>query len=182
MSSDAPGYFGKVPARGDFITCRIQPEMAERWDAWLGMLTVAVREQSGPAWPDVWLTAPLWHFALAPGVLSERGAAGVLVASVDKVGRMFPFTIIGPSAGIPAEGWSDEAERLVLGSLDDEFDPAVLDEALKTLGQPIDPTPLEPDATLWWCRGSDLVEPTRQVLRGLPGRAGAVAMVLGDGA
>ena len=153
MNPDAPGYFGKVPARGDFLSCRMPPAIAETWDAWLGMLTVAVREESGADWPDIWLTAPLWHFAIAPGILSDRGAAGVLIASVDRVGRMFPFTIIGPSTGIPEESWSSEAERLVLEALQDEFDPAALDKELVTLDRPLQPTSIEEGTTAWWCRG-----------------------------
>jgi type VI secretion system protein ImpM len=180
MNPDAPGYFGKVPARGDFLSCRMPPTVAEPWDAWLGMLTVAVREESGADWPDVWLTAPLWHFALAPGIMSDRGAAGVLVASADRVGRLFPFTIIGPSGGVPEESWSGEAERLVLEALDDGFDPAVLDAALTTLDRPFRPTPIGAGTTVWWCRGSDIIPPTRNVVRGMPGRAAAVAMVLGE--
>ena len=183
MIVDAPGYFGKLPARGDFLSCRIAPDLAAAWDGWLTQLTVAVREAAGDAWPEAWLTAPLWHFTLGPGALPGApgggSMAGVLVASVDRVGRMFPFTIISPSGGIPDETWSDEAEALVLAALDDGFVPAELDAALERLGPPRATTAMAPAEGLWWSRGSDRVEPSRLLIRGMPSRADSAAMVLG---
>jgi type VI secretion system protein ImpM len=179
MIGEPPGFFGKLPARGDFLSRRVPTGVAETWDAWLGMLTVVVREAAGAAWPEAWLTAPLWHFALGADLAPGQGAAGVLVASVDRVGRMFPFTIIGPSAGIPEESWSDAAETLILAALADDFDPALLDDALVRLGPPAQPSALAPGQSLWWCRGSDQVPPTRRMVRGLPSREVAVTMVLG---
>ena len=178
MIPQPPGFFGKLPARGDFLARRIPPGFSGPWDEWLGMLTVAVREAAGAAWPNAWLTAPLWHFALGAAI-APGGVAGVLVASTDRVGRMFPFTILGPSGGVPEEGWSSTAEALALAALDDYFDPDTLDQALLRLGAPVEPTVLAPGQSLWWTRGSDLVEPTRRLVQGLPGREAAVAMVLG---
>lgn len=178
MIGQPPGFFGKVPARGDFIARRVPADFAAPWDAWLGMVTVAVREAAGAAWPEAWLTAPLWHFAVGAAI-APLGAAGVLIASTDRVGRMFPFTVIGPCGGVPEEGWSEQAEALALGALAEDFEPADLDAALVRLGAPREPTALAPGQSLWWTQGSDRVEPTRRLVQGLPGREAAVAMVLG---
>jgi len=107
---------------------------------------VAAREALGDAWPEDWLTAPLWHFSLGAGLVAPAGAAGVLVASADRVGRLFPFTIIGAAAPVPGASaaagrtalaeWSAAAEALTLGALDDGFDPEALDAGLQALGQP----------------------------------------------
>lgn len=179
MILEPPGFFGKVPARGDFVSRRVPPALAVPWDAWLGMLTTAVRESAGLDWPEVWLTAPVWHFTLGRGVSPGPGAAGVLVASVDRVGRFFPFTIIGPARGIPDAAWSQAIEDLILGALDDGFDPDVLDAELVRLGPPAGGEVMEAGQSLWRCRGSDRVGPTSATASGLPGRDASAAMVLG---
>jgi type VI secretion system protein ImpM len=141
----APGFFGKVPGRGDFLTRRVPATLLADWEAWLAGLVVAAREALGESWPDDWLTAPLWHFVLGSGVSPPNGAAGVLVASADRVGRLFPFTIIGAadrwhgSDRTALNGWARSAEALTLSALDDDFDPEALDAALLALGPPAVP-------------------------------------------
>lgn len=155
------------------------PRLAEAWDSWLSLLTQAVREAAGDAWPKAWLTAPLWHFALGADLVPAPGAAGVLIASVDRVGRMFPFTVIGPASGIPGDAWADTVEALALDALDDDFDPNALDAALTALGSPPVAAPLDPNQSLWRCRGSERVDPTCRLVTGFPDRRAAPAMVLG---
>ena len=134
----SPGFFGKVPARGDFLSRRLPPALAASWEAWLQELTLAVREAGQRGWQDAWLTAPLWHFVLGRAVAAPYGGAGVLVASADRVGRLFPFTIIGAAAPAGAERaeWARTTERLALVALGDDFDPATLEAALAELGPP----------------------------------------------
>jgi type VI secretion system protein ImpM len=138
----APGYFGKVPGRGDFISRRVPGSLRADWEAWLATLVVAARESLGPSWPDDWLTAPLWHFGIGAEFSPPHGAAGVLVASADRVGRCFPFSLIAAASGVPdanaegRNGWARGAEELVLRALEDDFDPDVLDAALIALGPP----------------------------------------------
>ena len=179
MVLDAPGFFGKVPALGDFVSRRVPRALSASWDEWLGLLTVAAREAAGSAWPEAWLTAPLWHFVLGSHLAQPAGAAGVLVASADRVGRLFPFTVIGPANGIPACAWSDAVEDLVMQSLEDGFSPDILDTALKQLGPPETGDPIEAGMSLWWCRGSGRVDPTRQIITGLPDRDTAASLVMG---
>ena len=136
----APGFFGKIPGRGDFISRRVPPAIQQAWETWLASLVVAARQALGAEWPDAWLTAPLWHFSLGAALVPPAGAVGVLVASVDRVDRYFPFSII--AAATPdgwdgaTLGWSRAAEDLMLGALDDNADPDTLDAALVRLGPP----------------------------------------------
>lgn len=138
----SPGFFGKVPARGDFLSRRLPANLATAWEQWLQVLTATVREAAGADWPEAWLTAPLWHFALGEALAPPHGAAGVLVASADRVGRMFPFTVVGPcDPAAPADPaalaeWAQAVEAMVLDALEDGFDPATLDTALAGLGPP----------------------------------------------
>ena len=143
MSVAAPGFFGKVPARGDFLARRMPAGFDATWEQFLADLVVAARAALGESWPDDWLTAPLWHFTLGAGLVAPHGATGILVASADRVGRLFPFTIIGAAAPFSGAGatealaaWSDAAEALTLDALDDGFDPDALDAALQQLGPP----------------------------------------------
>lgn len=206
MEAATPGYFGKVPARGDFLARRMAGGLAAAWEAWLQTLTVAVRESGVRGWQDKWLTAPLWHVAFGRGLASPGGAQGVLIASVDRVGRLFPFTLVGaasPAAKLDALGWAQQAEALALDALEDGFDPAALDRALARLGPPpaadgsdrptgIAALALEgdwpaasslegagPEQSAWWTRGSALVPPVRLCCAGLPDPALARAMILG---
>lgn len=140
--TDAPGFFGKVPARGDFLSRRLPASIAATWEAWLQALTVAVRGAGEPGWQDAWLTAPLWHVVLGRNLAAPNGAAGVLVASADRVGRLFPFTVIGaasPNTVTDAANWARAAEAMTVAALEDDFDPGVLDTALVQLGPPPPP-------------------------------------------
>src|SRR4051794_39978953 len=116
----APGFFGKIPSRGDFLSRRIPPAVAASWENWLQELTLGVRETGERGWQDAWLTAPLWHFVLGRNLAGPHGAAGVLVASADRVGRLFPFTVIGSAApgdySDPAS-WARQAEGLAVAAL-----------------------------------------------------------------
>ncbi|HVY17812.1 MAG TPA: type VI secretion system-associated protein TagF, partial [Rhodopila sp.] len=109
------------------------------WEQWLSSLVVAARAALGTDWPHDWLTAPLWHFTLGREVAPPLGAAGVLLASVDRVGRFFPFSILGlaaPDAAARSADWARAAEALALSALADDFDPDRLDAALAGLGPP----------------------------------------------
>ncbi|MES2259270.1 MAG: type VI secretion system-associated protein TagF [Pseudomonadota bacterium] len=125
----APGFFGKVTSHGDFVSRRLAPGPLAVWDAWLQAAMQGSRDALGPRWLETYLTSPIWRFALAPGVCDNNAWAGVLMPSVDRVGRHFPLTII---AGAPGGGalfdwlangkpWFDQLENLALSSLDEGF-------------------------------------------------------------
>ena len=137
----APGFFGKVPCRGDFIGRRLPPSFRQSWETWLASLAVAAHGALDADWPDAWLTAPLWHFGIGTALAPPGGAVGIVVASVDRADRCFPFSIIAAARpGACDEGgvfaWSRAAETLILAALDDGADPEALDAALVALGPP----------------------------------------------
>ena len=197
--NDAPGFSGKLPARGDFLVRRIPPRFAPAWDEWLECLVSAPRARLGGGWRDAWYEAPVWHFALGPGLLAPGRGFGVLIPSVDRVGRVFPFSILGPAraGGMPLAAWALRIEALALGALADGADPERLDDNLRALGPPAEPesgacddaawpAPLAARAaalrsgqSLWWCRGSPRV-PAAAIGCGFPpGPAIAAAMMAG---
>ncbi|WP_299439329.1 type VI secretion system-associated protein TagF [uncultured Rhodospira sp.] len=90
------GFYGKLPAHGDFVRRGMTPALATAWDGWLGALMAAVREDLGEDdWLDVYLTSPVWRFALGAGVAGVA-QIGVMVPSVDRVGRYFPLVLVAP--------------------------------------------------------------------------------------
>jgi type VI secretion system protein ImpM len=190
---DAPGFHGKVPALGDFLSRRLPPGFATAWDEWLQHLVQASRARLGPDWLAAWLEAPVWHFVLGTGVAGTGRGFGVLIPSVDRVGRHFPFTILGlarpDGAALPL--WSLRAEALALSALDDGFDPARLEAELAALGSPGDPASqpgadpgdwpaaLAPGETLWRCRASTRVPATLLRCPGLPDDDAAAGLIAG---
>jgi len=61
----------------------------------------AAREKLGEDWLESYLKAPIWRFALMPGALDARPWFGVLMPSVDRVGRQFPLTFAASFAPAP---------------------------------------------------------------------------------
>ena len=122
------GAFGKMPALGDFFRLAVAPEVVPPWDAWVQATLLAARHALGLRFDDCYLSAPIWRFALPPGVAGPQGLLGVMMPSVDRVGRMFPLTLMaqtgaGEQAALRNLIWQDAVlttlESLALQCLDD---------------------------------------------------------------
>ncbi len=143
------GFFGKVTTHGDFVSRRLPPALVGLWDAWLQAGLQASRELLGERWLDVYLTSPIWRFALAPGVCDEHAWGGVLMPSVDRVGRHFPLTIAAGASGGAAlldwlscgQAWYEQAEALALSTLQEGFVLDRFDAAVQALA-PLPDAPL----------------------------------------
>jgi len=139
-----PGWYGKLPSLGDFASRRLAVEFVEPWDAWLAQGLAQWRE-SDPAWLDSYLAAPAWCFVLGARVLSlsDRPAGpvwtGVLMPSVDRSGRYFPFTVASALATASAALAPRLVHRLhqtatlAVQAMHDDWQPDRLDEALFAL-------------------------------------------------
>lgn len=89
----AAGFYGKLAGRGDFIHRGLTPAFIEAWDRWLAAGMAESQAELGGAWLDAYLISPLWRFSIAPGLLVPEAVAGVMMPSIDRVGRYFPLTI-----------------------------------------------------------------------------------------
>lgn len=124
-ASDIAGWYGKIPALGDFASRRLPPGFISAWDAWLQRGLAASRASLKERWPDAYLHAPVWRFALFPGVCGDQAWIGVMMPGIDKVGRHFPLTIalaLEPHPEIFAllfttQSWFDAIEQVALSSL-----------------------------------------------------------------
>jgi type VI secretion system protein ImpM len=145
----APGFFGKVSSHGDFVSRRLPQGMLAVWDGWLQASLQASRGVLGPRWLDTYLTSPIWRFALAPGVCDSNAWAGVLMPSVDRVGRHFPLTLAAGAPGGAAVldwlanggAWFAQLETLALSSLEHNFVLDRFDEQLQAM-EPLSDAPL----------------------------------------
>jgi type VI secretion system protein ImpM len=141
------GLFGKLPTHGDFLRRRITDAFVTGWDAWLQASMASSRELLGDRWLDVYLTSPAWRFACSAGACGPRAVAGLMVPSVDRVGRYFPITLTWqpPADLTPVDvatrgnRWFSAAECHVIDTLSREsVDFEAFDERLVALGEELD--------------------------------------------
>lgn len=136
------GLFGKVPQQGDFISYHLNDGFTEYWHTWLQSSISVSREQLGDDWLDYYLTSPVWNFAISAGVCSELPVAGVIIPSMDEVGRYFPLTLAHAGnhrlwdAYLNGKAWYKSAEHVVLSALDENTGFTALIESLETLEVP----------------------------------------------
>jgi type VI secretion system protein ImpM len=138
------GAFGKMPALGDFFQINAPKGFVRVWDDWLQRAMVAAADTIGTAWDDQYLSAPIWRFSLAPGIAGPANVIGVLMPSVDRVGRRFPLALMtsvaGPSAAaldhLTSDATFDSLEDLALACLEDAMDRDKLAAALAQIPQP----------------------------------------------
>ena len=143
-TDSAAGFYGKVPVKGDFVSHRLPRSFLDAWDPWLQAAISKSREHLQDTWLNTYLTSPVWNFALSAGVCGPMPAAGVMMPSVDRVGRYFPFVLAAllpgcdNPAALPQAGrlWYQRLEALALTSLEDKFELAQFDQRLKELGLP----------------------------------------------
>jgi type VI secretion system protein ImpM len=124
FSPSAVGYFGKLPALGDFCTGGLPESFVGPWDQFCRDMLLGSRAQLGSAWEAAWMEAPIWRFLLPPGACGPLACCGVWLPSVDRVGRHYPFAVIAlGETSIDLEEcatWLDIAEATALsGILDD---------------------------------------------------------------
>lgn len=88
------GFFGKLPSFGDFIYRGVSADLSKSIDSWIMQ---SIEESKGclkDSWQNMYFNSPIWRFTTSPGILSENTVTGLVMPSVDKSGRCYPFTII----------------------------------------------------------------------------------------
>jgi type VI secretion system ImpM family protein len=133
-----PGWYGKMPSLGDFASRRVPDEFVRPWDAWLQRVLDGTRQIIGGTWLQRYLVMPMWRFVLLPGLLEPSGWTGLLMPSVDRVGRHFPMTLAVPLPSLHEvaevlfrrEDWYAHLEAIALSALDPTRGPEEFDEAV----------------------------------------------------
>lgn len=149
MNATPPGWYGKLPSLGDFASRRLEPGFIDTWDAWLAGGLLALREARPEGWLEDYLGSPSWRFLLMPGVLpgtaGNSGWAGVLMPSVDRVGRYFPLTLVLPLGEAPSTtagmaalwAWLARLDELARDALFDDWSAERLEGELTRMALPV---------------------------------------------
>ncbi|MEM7059646.1 MAG: type VI secretion system-associated protein TagF [Pseudomonadota bacterium] len=139
------GFYGKIPSHGDFLRRDLSPAFIEPWDTWLQQSLLTGRDVLADRWQNAYFSAPIWRFALPAGLCGPDGMMGVLMPSVDRVGRQFPLTIATPIGD--ADPWgvfrANDAvyralEDAALAMLEDGAEPAQLESVLAGIAVAVD--------------------------------------------
>jgi type VI secretion system protein ImpM len=138
----ALGFYGKLASRGDFVSRGLPQSFITPWDAWLAAGLQASQQQLREDWLNAYLVSPLWRFVLAPGMCGPQPMVGVLMPSIDKVGRYFPLTVaqaletdqsLAALVGGP-QTWFEQAEGMMLATLEEGADFSAFDDSVSALG------------------------------------------------
>lgn len=147
-----PGFFGKLPCNGDFVTRRLpRSPFLDVWDEWLQQSIANSQEKLMGDWLSLYLTSPIWRFALSPGICGDNVWTGLIMPSVDKVGRYYPLTIATSLSNATnpvlllneASEWFQNAEDVALSALADDLDLEKFDCDVVALGMPPVPNNLD---------------------------------------
>ncbi|AMM25098.1 type VI secretion system-associated protein TagF [Variovorax sp. PAMC 28711] len=134
LAPGLPGWFGKLPGMGDFAHRRLPDGFRARLDDWLHDGLLRLRERHDD-WTVRYLEGPLWFFALGEGVAGAPAWLGVLMPSVDGVGRYFPFLVAvecdAQEDAAAAWAWWRMAAAAALEGLADDLDAVRFDAALQ---------------------------------------------------
>ena len=176
------GFYGKLPARGDFVRSALPRDFTDPWDAWLQSVIAGSQAQMGEDWLPAFLESPVWRFALPAGLCGARGVLGLMLPSVDRAGRYFPLSFAalcetgaGAADAPAATAWLDRCEDAGRAALEQ-------DAAPDQIAAMLDPPDLPPAATslsqsLWWTDGAPRVPATRLALQGMPDAATYATML-----
>lgn len=146
MTTHKTGVFGKLPAHGDFLQRNLPSKVVNTWDSWLQTFVGSSQERLGEQWLEIYLTSPIWRFCWSPGVMDDHYWAGIMLPSVDRVGRYFPFSIISqlPAETFPCsfmteqEQWFEQIEAVAIKALQGQMQ---VDGLLEEIAE-IAPSPL----------------------------------------
>lgn len=179
------GYFGKIPARGDFIKAVDNPALAALLDQWLAevmsLLTV------NPRWKQHYDALRPLPFAFV-GNRSRRAIAGHMLSSGDQSQRRYPFLVMS-ALEVPEPAAFLARSPLVLAPLWEELaplaaacsaaaDPAAALHALAVTVVELDPGDPGHEAGFVHFLDSHNVDSLRAMLAGAPVRQILLALGL----
>jgi len=178
------GFWGKLPARGDFVRNGLSRAFTDAWDAWFSAMLTASREDLGEAWLDAWMVAPVWRFCLRPNLCGPLATVGLWMPSADRAGRPYPLTFAVEFSGAIAPGplanaWLDEAEQAGRAALAEGLIPQSIAARLPVLEADPDGT-APPASSWWWSEGSLTLPADEMCLAAMPGRERFRVMLAGE--
>ncbi|MCA1490703.1 type VI secretion system-associated protein TagF [Ensifer sp. NBAIM29] len=170
-----PGFFGKLPATGDFVTRGLPTSFVGAWDRWISRHLVHRFSSNSPQ------GHPVLRFLIGREAFGPM--TGIVMASADRAGRPFPLTIaaVPPVAtidiAIAAGDWFEALEATGTSACAGQLDGDGLAARLRSLpfpavaaegspvrrmalwlgrSEPIEVNPDEPEPMLRELLGEDL--------------------------
>ena len=138
-----PGFYGKLPSLGDFVSRRLPSDFILPWDRWLQEALYASKEELGSHFRNCYRNSPIWRFVLGSDCCGGNSAAGIMVPSLDKVGRHYPL-VIAVVAKVPlfhlmvrASKWFSRLEILVVKLFKKKVNVKEFDHQLQQLRLPL---------------------------------------------
>tara|TARA_B100000768_G_scaffold181412_1_gene204302 strand:- start:10281 stop:10931 length:651 start_codon:yes stop_codon:yes gene_type:complete len=132
--------FGKLPVMADFLRINLSAPFVQVWDPWLQTVMRDAHSSLGDGWNACYLSAPIWRFTLPAGQAGPKPVLGVLMPSVDRVGRQFPLTLVVEHSVTSTalihfanDSIFTQLENIALAALDEETSIAALAHSLKNL-------------------------------------------------
>ena len=144
----APGWHGKLPSVSDFASRRMDARLVDLWDPWISAGLARMRSDDPAHWVEAYLASPTWRFICGPGFFPSPfhlvAWTGVLMPSVDRVGRYYPLTLTASLEEIPREfeardrlwRWLVVLEDTAVQALECDWSIESLESALFQLGLP----------------------------------------------
>jgi len=128
------GFFGKLPGQADFVGRGLAPEVQAAVDEWLAGCVQRLKTASPDEWLARYLDSPSWRFVwmadATSAPLQGETWAGVLLPSVDSVGRYFPLLLLAsvpPDCELPTLlNWLEALDALGAQALDEDWQPDAL--------------------------------------------------------
>ncbi|MER8796206.1 type VI secretion system-associated protein TagF [Mesorhizobium sp. M0134] len=151
-----PGFYGKMPATGDFVTRRLPGDFVRVWDRWLAQHIVPLMGS------ETWPRGTALRFLTGPGFVGA--SAGIILQSVDRVGRQFPLSVVAqlPEASVQlarADAWFAGIEETAFAAQRGELTPDELDTALGALPVPtVEPGEEVIGDMVMWTSHSDIFD------------------------
>ncbi len=122
------GFFGKIPAAGDFVSWNLPRSFTDRWDRWFSAELLA-RPDEGPLDPRA------WRFVVPAGVFGDQPVAGVWRMSEDRAGRRYPFVIAAVGAAPdPGDAWFEAVQAALDDAVDSFLSPDLVARRVGMLG------------------------------------------------
>ncbi|PDS75631.1 type VI secretion system-associated protein TagF [Rhizobium sp. L43] len=167
IEADRIGFFGKLPSHGDFVSMDLGRNLQSALDAWLQAGLQAAQQEFGEDWKRRFRLMPAWRFIVERGLWGPATVAGVLLPSLDRVGRSFPLVIAAQLHGFAEhprqlyldDAWFTAAEAIAESSAKRDFDINHFTASLKRL-RSLRPADLAENETLqdrtssrgtiWW--------------------------------
>src|SRR5690606_1065729 len=142
----AMGWYGKMPANGDFVHRRLSRELVQWWDKWLQMGVAGMRQRDAANMESAYQDAPLWNFAIPAGSGLGIVQLGCIGPSRDRVGRCYPLATVlnmperdfSPAVLSGASGFYRQLGVSLLAALRHSCNPEQFDQSLRVACEQID--------------------------------------------